>query len=634
MVRGIFGLGIDYGTSNTVAMLRWPDGRVKPLLFEGSPLLPSAVFYSPDGELVVGSDAMHRARFEPARLEPNPKRRIDDAAALLGDREIPVVDMIAAALRHVAGEARRVTGGVLPRTALSHPAGWGPVRRTVLLDAARAAGFDDLVLVPEPSAAAHHLTTVSGQSPAVGQSLVVYDLGGGTFDASVVRRLPDGFEVVAVDGIDDLGGLDVDAVIVDWLRTRFGAERSEYWDRIAHPVEPHSRHQRRSLWDDARVAKEMLSRAPVVTMGVPDAGIDTQFTRDEFEALAQQLLARTIHTTTSLIRYAGFAPGGVGVLLVGGASRIPLVATLLHHATGIAPIVTEQPELVVAEGALLSVPAEAYVEPPAIRPVSPAPVSSVPVSSVPVSPAYAADVTPVSSVPVSPAYAADVTPVSSVPVSPARVSSVPVPVAGVTPIPPASEVRHVTTPRRSRSRARALSTVVAVAAVVAAIAFGGIAWALSYDPDKGGGGALPSPTGQPTPTQLPTDLQTSEPVESPVAETSSAARPTRTGNEHGGGGGSSNTAKPTCEFTMPDLTGKAVAYARETLAHAGYTNTATVTGKATSDGSLVDKVVDQKPKSGTKVRCDASITIYEGQPDEPEPASPPPSTMVSTAASP
>src|SRR5690242_20178889 len=97
-----FGLGIDYGTSNTVALMRWPDGRVKPLLFEGSPVLPSAVFatdFATDGGgLVVGQDALHHARFAPARLEPNPKRRIDDETVFLGDREVPLADLVAATL--------------------------------------------------------------------------------------------------------------------------------------------------------------------------------------------------------------------------------------------------------------------------------------------------------------------------------------------------------------------------------------------------------------------------------------------------------------------------------------------------------------------------------------------------------
>src|SRR3954462_7014120 len=91
-------LGVDFGTSNTVAVAQWPDGRSRPLLVDGSPLLPSAVYAEPDGRLIVGGDAVHSARFDPARFEPNPKRRIDDGDVLLGEQELPVVDLIAAVL--------------------------------------------------------------------------------------------------------------------------------------------------------------------------------------------------------------------------------------------------------------------------------------------------------------------------------------------------------------------------------------------------------------------------------------------------------------------------------------------------------------------------------------------------------
>jgi molecular chaperone DnaK (HSP70) len=107
MSPAAFALGIDLGTSNTVAMLRWPDGRIKPLLFDSSPLLPSAVFADTDGRLIVGRDALHHARFAPANLEPNPKRRIDDGAVLLGGAEVGVGALIAAVLTRVAAEATR-----------------------------------------------------------------------------------------------------------------------------------------------------------------------------------------------------------------------------------------------------------------------------------------------------------------------------------------------------------------------------------------------------------------------------------------------------------------------------------------------------------------------------------------------
>ena len=113
-MRSGFVLGIDFGTSNTVAVLAWPDGPVKPLLFDGSPLLRSAVYLDRSGRLVVGRDAVHSARLDPARYEPNPKRGIDHDAVLLGDAEVPVTDLVAAVLRRVVEEAHRTTGGVAP----------------------------------------------------------------------------------------------------------------------------------------------------------------------------------------------------------------------------------------------------------------------------------------------------------------------------------------------------------------------------------------------------------------------------------------------------------------------------------------------------------------------------------------
>src|SRR5689334_18006638 len=102
---GMVALGVDFGTSHTVAVARWPDGRVRPLLFDGSPLLPSAVFGpSDETALVVGRDAVHSARREPSQFEPNPKRRIDDGSVLLGERSVAVQDLLVAVFERVVAE--------------------------------------------------------------------------------------------------------------------------------------------------------------------------------------------------------------------------------------------------------------------------------------------------------------------------------------------------------------------------------------------------------------------------------------------------------------------------------------------------------------------------------------------------
>ncbi|WP_326999657.1 Hsp70 family protein [Dactylosporangium sp. NBC_01737] len=381
-MRSGFVLGIDFGTSNTVAVLAWPGGPVKPLLFDGSPLLRSAVYLDRSGRLVVGRDAVHSARLDPARFEPNPKRGIDHDAVLLGEAEVPVTDLVAAVLRRVVEEAHRTTGGVAPdRVALTHPASWGPRRRRILLDAAGAAGLASVDLVAEPIAAACAFLNQVRVPVAVGQSLVVYDLGAGTFDVSVVRREAEGFTIVATDGLGDVGGLDVDAAVVGYFGAVY-ADRAEEWQRLEHPVTAADRRARRQLWDDVQTAKELLSRSGSTVVYL--SGLDTEATlgREQLDRLATVLLRRTADLTRIILQRAGIdATATAGVFLVGGASRMPLVATLLHRIVGVPPLVVEQPELVVAEGSVLAVsqpPAAPSAAPPAAP--SDAPQAAPPVA--------------------------------------------------------------------------------------------------------------------------------------------------------------------------------------------------------------------------------------------------------------
>ncbi|BFU42760.1 Hsp70 family protein [Krasilnikovia sp. MM14-A1004] len=364
-------LGVDFGTSNTVAVARWPDGRARPILVDGSPLLPSAVYAEPDGQLIVGRDAVHSARLEPARFEPNPKRRIDDGTVLLGDHELPVVDLIAAVLARVAEEWHRAVGPVRPDVTLTCPATWGAARRGLLAEAAARAGLTGARLVAEPVAAATYFAEVLGRDVPIGSVVVVHDFGAGTFDASVVARTGEGFEVMAVDGRDDIGGLDVDAAIVEHLGAYCAERDAAAWQRLVEPTTVEERRAQRQLWDDVRVAKERLSRTQAADLVVPLLGLEVHLTRDELEALARPVLEQTVRVTAELLRWADLPEGRLaGVFLVGGASRIPLVATLLHRALGEAPVVIEQPELVVAEGSILADAALLAAEPAAPGPTA------------------------------------------------------------------------------------------------------------------------------------------------------------------------------------------------------------------------------------------------------------------------
>ncbi|HIV56807.1 MAG TPA: Hsp70 family protein [Candidatus Stackebrandtia faecavium] len=346
-------LGIDFGTSNTVAILRMNDGRVKPLLFDGSPMLPSAVYLSPDGRMLVGRDAERNARMDPARFEPNPKRRIDDGSIFLGDQEIPIPRVMAYVLEQVLTEAKRQLGGPPEAVHMTHPARWGERRRNLLLEAARLSGLPKPQLIPEPVGAASYFTSVLGTAVPVGRSLAIYDLGGGTFDATVVRRTPTGFEVLSEEGLSDVGGLDFDHGIVEHLGKTYGVSHAETWSRLMSPSDDKDRRYRRMLYEDVRGAKEMLSRTASADIHLPAMDVDAHLTREEFEAAAKPHLERTVECMQRAIQGARQSPQDlVGIFLVGGSSRIPLAANLIHKTLGVAPRTFEQPETVVVEGAL------------------------------------------------------------------------------------------------------------------------------------------------------------------------------------------------------------------------------------------------------------------------------------------
>src|SRR5688572_12243702 len=344
-------LGVDLGTSHTVAMLRRPDGRTRPLLFDGQPLLPSAVYLDTTGRLHVGRDAVRLGQAEPGRLEPNPKRHVDAETVLLGGVDVPTPDLLAALLGAVAREAVAATG-FLPPAVLTHPAAWGSGRREVLTTALARAGWPPATrLLPEPVAAARYFADVLRRPVPFGSALAVFDFGGGTLDIAVVRNEGAHYAVLGSGGIEDLGGLDVDAGLVDHLSRIIAQSRPDVWQAIANPLTTAQRRDRRLFWDDVRGAKEMLSRVAVAPVTVPGLDGAVHLTREELESVAGPLLRRAVQETGSVIRNCGLRPDELaGLFLVGGSSRLPLAARMLHAELGIAPTVLEQPELPVAEG--------------------------------------------------------------------------------------------------------------------------------------------------------------------------------------------------------------------------------------------------------------------------------------------
>ncbi|GAB7046122.1 Hsp70 family protein [Catenuloplanes indicus] len=341
-------LCIDFGTSSTVAVLAGRQG-VRPVLFDGRPSLPSGVCADPAGRLVAGPDVLLAAATAPERYEPYPKQRIDEKSVLLGGVEVAVADLIAAVLRRVVAQ--------LPappqRVTLTHPAAWGAQRREVLWEAAARAGLNSVRLVSEPVAAAAHFAATAGDALPAGGAALICDVGAGTVDVSVVRRTPTGFEVLTTTGLPDGGGLDLDAAIVAHLGTVYQSRHGAAWSRLVAPSAPGDQAASRAFWTGVRTGKETLSRSPGTHIHLPIIEQEAPLGREQFESLARPVLDRTVDATRAVLREARVEPSALfGVFLVGGGSRVPLLATLLHRALGVAPTAVESPELAVASGAV------------------------------------------------------------------------------------------------------------------------------------------------------------------------------------------------------------------------------------------------------------------------------------------
>jgi hypothetical protein len=282
--------------------------------------------------------------------------------------------MLAALLRRVVAET--ADDGTPRQVTLTCPADWGPQRRDVLRAAARAAGLPDVRLVDEPIAAATYCAEVLGTPIPLGGCLLVFDFGGGTLDVTVVRRDQDGLRVLAVGGLDDLGGVDIDAALVGHLGQLVALRQPQAWQRIAGPETTGDQRARRAFWTEVRAAKEMLSRAASAPVQIPGSDDAIHLTREELERVAGPLVDRAVDETRRVLGRAGIGSLS-GILLVGGSSRMPLVAQRLHTRFGVAPTVPEQPELPVAYGGLL------VAWPGRSGPASPAAGPSGPVSAAP-----------------------------------------------------------------------------------------------------------------------------------------------------------------------------------------------------------------------------------------------------------
>lgn len=344
---------VDLGTSSTCVAVSVDDAPPQVVLIDGSPLMSSAVHA--DGHAVfVGAEAERQAAVDPARFEPHPKQRIDEGSLLLGDTVISVQQALRAVLVRAVAEARAVLGGApLDQLVLTHPADWAAVRLAVLVGASNGLAHG-VVCVPEPvAAAAQHARTV-----APGTRLAVLDVGGGTSDVTVLARTSSGFQVLDSRGDSSFGGVDVDQALLEHVGLQLVGEQRSRWQDVLGGRGVSERRTRRALTNDVRGAKETLSRHSYADVPMPAGLPDAHVTRDDLEALIAEKVTQVVELLAGALREVGALDSQgrnhASVYLVGGSSRIPLVARLVHQRLGVLPVVTDAPETVVARGALLA----------------------------------------------------------------------------------------------------------------------------------------------------------------------------------------------------------------------------------------------------------------------------------------
>jgi molecular chaperone DnaK (HSP70) len=326
-------------------------------------VVPSVVLLREDGEFLVGEAAERRAVTEPQRVAREFKRRMGDPAPIvLAGTPFSADALTARLLRWTADRVAAVEGGQAARVAVSHPANWGDYKKDLLRQAIRLADLDDAVTLSEPEAAAIHYASLERVAP--GSLVAVYDLGGGTFDASVLRKTHGGWDILGEpEGIERLGGIDFDEAMFQHVVASLG-DAVEQLD----PDDPAAMAAVARLRRECVAAKEALASDTDASIPVvlPSLQTEVRVTRGEFEESIRPSLTQSVGALRRALRSAGIEAHEVSaVLLVGGSSRIPLVAQLVGAELGRPIAVDAHPKHGVALGAAMTAAERAGAAAPA-----------------------------------------------------------------------------------------------------------------------------------------------------------------------------------------------------------------------------------------------------------------------------
>ena len=346
-------IGIDLGTTNScVAVLEGGEPVVIPNA-EGSRTTPSVIGFAKDGERLVGQVAKRQAVANPDRTVISIKRDMGtDRKVRIDRKDFSPQELSSMILTKLKQDAEAYLGEKVTQAVITVPAYFTDAQRQATKDAGRIAGLDVLRIINEPTAAALAYGLDKGQD--ANHKIFIFDLGGGTFDISILEIGDGVFEVIATAGDNRLGGDDFDQKIMDYLVEQFkndnGIDLSK--DRMAM----------QRLKESAEKAKIELSTLQKTTISLPfitsgAAGplhMEYELTRSKFEALTQVLVEKTMKLTKQAMADAGFTEADIDkVILVGGSTRIPAVVEAVRKLSGKEPFKGINPDECVAIGAAI-----------------------------------------------------------------------------------------------------------------------------------------------------------------------------------------------------------------------------------------------------------------------------------------
>lgn len=340
-------VGIDLGTTNS-EVAAFDAGKVQVLESGQNKLLPSVVGLSPSGELLVGEAARNQLVLYPERTVRSIKRKMGSSETVsLGERQFRPPEISALILRELAAWAGRALQQTVEKAVITVPAYFSDAQRQATREAAQLAGLEAVRILNEPTAA----SLAYGEGSR--HNAMVYDLGGGTFDVSIVALEGDITEVLASHGNNQLGGDDFNDLLTEHLLATF--QHNYGIDlRRDNPV------ARARVWWAAEEAKRRLSFEPettvreeaLVTLDGKPLHLELEITRERYESMIRPLLEQTLESVSKALADARKGPSDLdAILLVGGCTRTPLIAEMLKERTGITPREEIHPDLCVALGA-------------------------------------------------------------------------------------------------------------------------------------------------------------------------------------------------------------------------------------------------------------------------------------------